>query len=160
VLWRSLVKARRSCTLISMIPASHALRTMPCSSGPRKKSGKIVMISKFKCSCQLPVASCQLPVKTNNEDLRPALRNSVAGCQFPDNSPLPASCILLPASCFPSRFLFLFRTQGCVQFQHAGGELHLDPLAFDMDPRDEFLRKGNQYFFRTFKNLEQRSLTG
>src|SRR6266850_1737361 len=57
----SRVNPRRSCTPISMSPASRARRTIPCSSGPRKKSGKMVRISNFIAN--LRAASSGAPLR-------------------------------------------------------------------------------------------------
>src|SRR5512138_998488 len=43
----SIDEERRSWTAVSTSPASRALRTMPWSNGPAKKSGKIVTMSNF-----------------------------------------------------------------------------------------------------------------
>src|SRR3954468_22123447 len=97
----SRVNARRSRTLISMSSASRARRTMPYSSGPRKKSGNIVRISNF------------IPVHSPPCIVHSGLKQNL----FP--FAIVALAVLLA---------FLFFAERRVQFKQAGGEFHLQPL--------------------------------
>src|SRR3954470_17203060 len=98
---RSCVNSRRSCTSIFTKPISAARRVIPCSRGPRKKSGKMVTMSA--CICE---------PKTTQRNVN--LRGPGSSSSFP----LRLRILLL-----------LFRTQGRVNLQHAFRKPHAHFLA-------------------------------